>query len=299
MDEITTGQRLVVFKSAADAREAVPLLADRMDILGYNLEHGPANPADEQADPIAGVKVMQELAHQYGLKLAMGPDHDFAVQYGAALAPYVDMFVLQVQRVQTDPETVRAFVVPLAEELRKANPDIQISVQVRTEGDVEQIADLLESLLGSIDGVSDPHQPGNGGYRQRLGARDTLTCRAASPANPDQGQQLNAGAYPQCVGRRVDDANRAGEDLRSCRRNPCSRLPRSLYLLSRHRRMAKVVTLAQPTVAAVVALPPAAPAVIPDGPQRFLLPLAGLMTVVAIVGGVVGALVVLFYRHKP
>ena len=39
MDKITSGQRLVVFKSAADAREAVPLLAGRMDILGYNLEH--------------------------------------------------------------------------------------------------------------------------------------------------------------------------------------------------------------------------------------------------------------------
>ena len=123
MDGIVTGQRLVVFKSAADAREALPVLADRMDILGYNLEHGPANPADEQADPIAGVKVMQELANQYGLKLAMGPDRDFALEYGVALAPYVDMFVLQVQRVQTEPETVRAFVVPLAEELRKANPD--------------------------------------------------------------------------------------------------------------------------------------------------------------------------------
>ena len=73
MDGIMTGQRLVVFKSAADAREALPVLADRMDILGYNLEHGPANPADEQADPVAGVKVMQELAHQYGCLLYTSP----------------------------------------------------------------------------------------------------------------------------------------------------------------------------------------------------------------------------------
>ena len=32
--------------------------------------------------------------------------------------------------------------------------------------------------------------------------------------------------------------------------------------------------------------------------QRFFLPLAGLMAVVAILGGVVGALVVLLTRHK-
>ena len=132
----------------------MPFIADRIDLLGYNLESGPANPADEQADPIASVQVMRDLAQQYDLKLAMGPDRNFAWQYGTALAPYVDIFVLQIQRVQTEPETVRGFVIPLVEDWRKANPDIQISVQVRTEGDVQQIADLLESLLPSIDGVS-------------------------------------------------------------------------------------------------------------------------------------------------
>ena len=61
---------------------------------------------------------------------------------------------------------------------------------------------------------------------------------------------------------------------------------------------AEGVGIGQPTVAPIVALPTATPAVIPGSLQRFLLPMAGLMTVVAIVGGVVGALVVLFYRHK-
>ncbi len=200
MDEIGTGQRLVVFKSAADAREALPLLAGRMDILGYNLEHGPANPADEQADPIAGVKVMQELAHQYGLKLAMGPDRDFALEYGAALAPYVDMFVLQVQRVQTEPETVRAFVVPLAEELRKANPELQISVQVRTEGDVEQIADLLESLDGSIDGVSILTSPETIEIAKDLVRELRSRTDAAGLTNRDPERRRNSGACAPCAG---------------------------------------------------------------------------------------------------
>jgi hypothetical protein len=70
------------------------------------------------------------------------------------LAPYVDIFVLQVQRVQTDPQTVSEFVLPLAPKLRAANPDLQISIQVRTEGDVVAIADLVESLEGDLDGVS-------------------------------------------------------------------------------------------------------------------------------------------------
>ena len=297
MDEIGTGQRLVVFKSAADAREALPVLAGRMDILGYNLEHGPANPADEQADPIAGVKVMQELAHQYGLKLAMGPDHDFAVQYGAALAPYVDMFVLQVQRVQTDPETVRAFVVPLAEELRKANPEIQISVQVRTEGDVEQIADLLESLLGSIDGVSILTSPETVDIAKDL-VRE-LRSRTVPPILPTPTKDsismqelvpsaLAAELTTPTVEARTSGRAGAPRVTTTPEPSPAVTSPQN----------AEGSGVNQPTVAAVVALPPAAPAVIPGGPQRFLLPLAGLMTVVAIVGGVVGALVVLFYRHK-
>jgi hypothetical protein len=97
---------------------------------------------------------MHNLAQQYGLTLAFGPDHDFALSHGVAIAPYVDIFVLQVQRVQTQPATVLDFVLPLTEQLREANPDLEISVQVRTEGDVDAIVDLIESVQGNLDGVS-------------------------------------------------------------------------------------------------------------------------------------------------
>ena len=135
------------------------------------------------------------------------------MQYGVALAPYVDMFVLQVQRVQTDPETVRAFVVPLAEELRKANPDIQISVQVRTEGDVEQIADLLKSLLGSMNGVSILTRPETVDIAKDLVGE--IRSRTVPPIlpTPTKDSISMQEACTQCVGRRVDDANRGGEYL--------------------------------------------------------------------------------------
>jgi hypothetical protein len=151
---VTVGRKLVVFKSAAEAERLVPNIADKIDIIGYNLEHGRANPANEQSDPVQGAKRMRALADQYGLKLAFGPDHDFALSHGAAIAPYVDIFVLQVQRVQTQPQTVSDFVIPLVTKLRAANPNLQISIQVRTEGDVVAIADLVESLKDDLDGVS-------------------------------------------------------------------------------------------------------------------------------------------------
>lgn len=154
LDNVTAGRKLVVFKSAAEAEHQVPDIADKIDIIGYNLEHGPANPTNEQADPVQWAQRMRALADKYNLKLAFGPDHDFALSHGAAVAPYVDIFVLQVQRVQTQPRTVQDFVLPLVPKLRLANPNLQISIQVRTEGDVVAIADLVESLKDELDGVS-------------------------------------------------------------------------------------------------------------------------------------------------
>jgi hypothetical protein len=97
---------------------------------------------------------MRRLADEYDLELALGPDHRFALSDGVAMAPYVDIFVMQVQLVQTEPARVRDFVIPLAEELRQANPDIRISAQVRTEGDVDEIVDLIASMRDSLDGIS-------------------------------------------------------------------------------------------------------------------------------------------------
>ena len=70
------------------------------------------------------------------------------------IAPYVDIFVLQIQRQQTNPEVVREFVEPLVPLLRAANPDIQVSVQVRTEGDVPALIALLILLIDYLDGIS-------------------------------------------------------------------------------------------------------------------------------------------------
>src|SRR5690606_36191142 len=151
LDQITAGRTLVVFKSVAEAEEVMPRLGDKIDIIGYNLEHGPANPSGEQADPVGSVRRMRELADQYGKTLALGPDRRFAVGDGAAMAPYIDMFVLQVQRIQREPETVLDFTIPLIQQLRAANPNLDITVQVRSEGSVSEIVDLLDLLKEHID----------------------------------------------------------------------------------------------------------------------------------------------------
>jgi hypothetical protein len=97
---------------------------------------------------------MRELSDRYDLQLAFGPDHDFALSHGVDIAPLVDIFVLQIQRQQTSPRTVAGFVEPLVPELKEANPDLEVSVQVRTEGEIEAIVTLVESLDAELDGLS-------------------------------------------------------------------------------------------------------------------------------------------------
>ena len=151
---ITGGRKLVVFKSIGEAQAYLPGMADKIDIAGYNLEHGQATPPEEQADPVGSIQIMRQLADNYGLELALGPDHNFALSHGAAMAPYVDYFILQIQRQQTNPPVVHEFITTIVPQLRAANPDLQISAQVRTEGDVQAIVALLDSLLPYLDGVS-------------------------------------------------------------------------------------------------------------------------------------------------
>ncbi|GIV80431.1 MAG: hypothetical protein KatS3mg050_4825 [Litorilinea sp.] len=154
LDQITVGQTLVVFKSIQEAREILPSISHKVDIIGYNLENGPANLPGEKRDPVGSVRQMRELADRYGARLAVGPDHDFALNYGVAMATYADLVVLQVQRVQTDPETVGEFVLPLSAAMRQANPEVAISMQVAATGDMAAVAALIRSVAPHLDGVS-------------------------------------------------------------------------------------------------------------------------------------------------
>jgi inosine-uridine nucleoside N-ribohydrolase len=190
LEPIANARRLVVFKSLRDAQRALEIMGQAFDIIGYNLETGPATPPDEQANPVEAVRFMSELAAQNNKLVAIGPDRNFALTYGPQIAPYVDIFVIQVQRIQTEPDLVRAYVEPLAVALRKSNPDIQISIQVRTEGDVVALVDMIESLGTNLDGVSILTSPETvdvaealvNEIRSRAPARAPATAPSPSPA---------------------------------------------------------------------------------------------------------------------
>lgn len=154
LNDVTTGKKLVVFKSAEDAIRLLPHIYEEFDIVGYNLEHGPTNPIDEQEDPVGSIIRLREAVDEYGLELALGPDHRFAESDAAAMAPYADYLILQVQKIQTEPQTVYDFVLPIVRDAREANPDLQVSVQIRTEGDVDELLKMLAPMQDDIDGIS-------------------------------------------------------------------------------------------------------------------------------------------------
>ncbi len=154
LEDIERAQKMLIFRSVQEAQEQLPPVAALIDVIGYNIEHGPGTPPEDQADPAAAAQAMRQLADDYDLKFAIGPDHDFALSHGPAMAPYADYFVLQVQRQQSNPPVVVEFVSTLVPKLRAANAQLQISVQVRSEGEMTAIVDLLDALLSNIDGVS-------------------------------------------------------------------------------------------------------------------------------------------------
>jgi uncharacterized protein YjbI with pentapeptide repeats len=154
LEAVHAGQRMMVFKSAALAEQLVPRLGGYLDLIGYNLEHGPINPLADQQDPVAAAQRLRALADQQGLGLAIGPDHDFVVSHGVMMAPYADQFVLQVQLVQEQPEMVRSYVLSTSTALRQANPALEIIVQIRTEGNLDALVELVEGLAPEIDGIA-------------------------------------------------------------------------------------------------------------------------------------------------
>lgn len=182
LEQVTAGRKMVIFKSVAEANQFVPQIAGQIDIIGYNLEHAPITPQAEQDDPVGSVAQLRQLADQYGLFLALGPDRTFALSHGPAMAAYVDIFVLQVQRVQSEPTTVRDFVLPLVPQLRAANPTIDITIQIRTEGDVAYLADLVDSLGQELDGVSILTSPESVAIAEAL--VEELQTRHPAPPTP-------------------------------------------------------------------------------------------------------------------
>jgi hypothetical protein len=159
LGSISAGRKLVLYTSAATAEQAVPLIAGQIDMIGYDIEHWPQTPPDEQADPVAALKRMRALADKYGLKLGVGPDRSFGAQFGAQFAPYVDQYTLQLQNLQSDAVAMNAYALPLIAQLRQAKSTIGIDVQLSTDAGSDGLIQLADAIKSQIDGLGILYTP--------------------------------------------------------------------------------------------------------------------------------------------
>jgi murein DD-endopeptidase MepM/ murein hydrolase activator NlpD len=143
---ISVGKRMVIFKSAAQIQQFMASNASALDIIGYNLEPGQTHDAAELANPVAAAKAVQAIARQYGKQVAVGLTHDLTLQYGAAMAPYADIWVLQIQKAQNDPAMAGEFVSQMVPALQRANPAIVVFVQIRTDSSPAALTKLVNGL---------------------------------------------------------------------------------------------------------------------------------------------------------
>lgn len=143
---LTVGKKMVIFKSVSQISQFLSTSANSLDIVGYNLEPGQSHDPTELANPVAAAQAVKAVAQRYGKQVAIGLTHDLTLQYGPSMAPYADLWVLQIQRAQNDAQMAGEFVSQMVPALTKANPAIKIFVQIRTDSQPAALASLVNGL---------------------------------------------------------------------------------------------------------------------------------------------------------
>ena len=121
----------------------------------YNPEHWELTPEDEQQDLATIVQQFAEAVHAREMRFLFAPDRQYAELYLDQVAPYVDAVMLQGQRLQHDPQTFATWVLGMTDVAHRANDDIQVYVQVgATRGTAEEMYTAIETVAGEIDGIA-------------------------------------------------------------------------------------------------------------------------------------------------
>jgi hypothetical protein len=138
------------------------LKARGVDIVSYDLEKENAS-SQELKDPVASVRTASETVRKNNMLFMLSPSMMITADFGTQFAPFVDIYNIQAQSLQSRPNEYNDFVEHTVRELRSANPEISISVQVSTargslEGMKESIALVIDIVDGASSWYTDDHQ---------------------------------------------------------------------------------------------------------------------------------------------
>jgi hypothetical protein len=153
---VTKGQKMIVFASWADASSQLSTLSSQgYKIVAYDPEHWPQTPQSEQQNLVATVAGASQAVHNAGMQFLVVPDKSYTDQYAAQLAPYADYFILQGQRLETDPISYASWISQMAGQIHGANANTKVYAQLVTgRADPNTLLTIMHADQGVVNGIA-------------------------------------------------------------------------------------------------------------------------------------------------
>jgi hypothetical protein len=142
------------FSLAEIESKAATLKSQGVEIVGYDLERE-YSPARDLRNPIASVSIVSQIVHKYDMKLMVSPSRELTELYGSRFAMFVDIYNIQAQSLQSTPNDYQMLVDKVAQNLRLANPDLEVFSQVSTaRGSLESMKESALLVGEIVDGMT-------------------------------------------------------------------------------------------------------------------------------------------------
>lgn len=123
--------------------------------IEFNLEPD-LSPDSDNNDVVGAMKKAAQAAHQQGLEFVAAPSREYTTTYGAQIAPFADIYHIQAQSLQERGVNAYSdYVHSMVPKLKKANSDLEITVQVSTQRPNAPGLSLLDTLKKCTDSVMD------------------------------------------------------------------------------------------------------------------------------------------------
>ena len=157
-----SGPAGVTFKSSKAIVENAKRVKDLgFDFIEFNLERG-LSPDSDSDNVVSAMKTAADAAHAHGLKFRAIPSRGFTTDYGSQIAPYVDYYHIQAQTLQDDGvQAYRDYVHTQVAELKSANPNLIITVQVSLRqgnapglSQIETMQQCVDCVMDVVEGVT-------------------------------------------------------------------------------------------------------------------------------------------------
>jgi hypothetical protein len=151
-----SGPAGVTFKSSEAIIDNVKRVKDLgFDFIEFNIEKG-LSPSSDSNNVVSAIKMAADAAHAQGLKFRASPSKSFTTQYGSQIAPFADYYHIQAQTLQDNGINAYSdYVHTEVSKLKKANPNLLISVQVSIRQGNAPGLSLLETMKQCVDSVMD------------------------------------------------------------------------------------------------------------------------------------------------